>query len=89
MVMQVHLFHQHARYTAIILDEGNLPHPLCPWCNILVPWQSLNRRHLATAQCAKGAERKRQHMAEKEIRDSAERSFQANVRTLEMVTSFK
>ena len=25
--MQVHLLHQHVRYTVIILEEGNLPHP--------------------------------------------------------------
>ena len=52
--MRVHLLHWHGRYTVIILEDGNLPHPQCPLCNILVPWKALNGRHIATAQCAKG-----------------------------------
>ena len=49
MAMRVHFFHGHIRDTVIILEEGNLPHPRCSWCNILVPWQALNGRHLVTA----------------------------------------
>ena len=63
-------FHRNVRDTAIILEEGNLPHPLRPRCNILVPWCALNRRHLDTNQCAKGAERKRIWMTEEELRES-------------------
>ena len=75
--MWVHFFHRHFCDTAILLEEGNLPHPQCPRFNILVPWQALNRRHLATAQCAKGEERKRQRLVEVDMRDSTERAFQA------------
>ena len=26
----------------VILEEGNLPHPRCPLCDMLVPWRALN-----------------------------------------------
>ena len=35
--MQVHFLYQHVRDTVIILEEGNLPHPHFPWCNMMVP----------------------------------------------------
>ena len=57
--MQVHFFHWHFRDTVIILEEGKLPHPQCPKCDILVPLRALNGRRLATSECVKGAERKR------------------------------
>ena len=52
----------------IILEERNLPHPRCSRCDMLVPWRSLNGRHKNTAVCRSGAERKRQRLAEIEIR---------------------
>ena len=73
----------------IILEEGNILHPQCPRCDMLVPWQALNRRHPATAQRLKGSERKRQRMAEEEMQERADRTFQAYNIPLEMVTSFK
>ena len=54
--MRMHFFNRHVRDIVIILEEGNLPHPRCPQCNMLVPWRALNISHHATAQCAKGAE---------------------------------
>ena len=87
--MRVYFFHRHVRDTVIILEEGNLPNPQCPRCNMLVPWQTLNGRHPATAQCAKGEERKRWRLAEEDMRDSAERDFHTYVRPLETVTLFK
>ena len=89
MAMQVHLFHQHIWDTVIILEEGNLPHPRCPRCNMLVTWRALNGRHLATTQCAKGEERKRRRLVEEDMRVITERSFQAYGKLLETVTSFK
>ena len=59
------------------LEEGNFPHPRCPRCDILVPWSALNRRHLATAQCAKGADRKLRRLEEEALQESSERAFQA------------
>ena len=87
--IRVHLFQRHVRDTVIILEEGNLLHPRCPGCNMLVPWRVLNRRHLSTAQYAKVVERKRQRMAEEEILESEERALKAYRRLLETVTSFK
>ena len=54
--MWMQFFNRHFRYIVIILDEGNLPHPWFPRCDILVPWRELNVRHHATAKCANGAE---------------------------------
>ena len=56
---------------------------------MMVPWRALNGRHLATAQCAMGVERKRIRLAEEELRESLERAFQAYREPLEIVTSFK
>ena len=73
----------------VILDEGNLPHPRFPRCDMLVPWRKLNGRHLATAQCGRGAERKRRRLSEEELRDSTDRYFQAYGEPLENVTAFR
>ena len=57
--MRVHFFYRNFRDTVIILEEGIPPRPRCPQCDIMVPCQALNGRHLALAQCEKGVERKR------------------------------
>ena len=75
--MQVHFLHGNVQDTVVILEEVNLPHPRFPQCDMLVPWRTLNRRHLITAQCTRGAERKRRQLAEEELRESMERAFQA------------
>ena len=74
--MRMHFCSRHVRDIVIILEEGNLPHPRCSQCDMLVPWQALNGRHHATAMCRKGVERKRRRMAEAELRDSTERAFE-------------
>ena len=65
-VIRVHFLHRNARDTVSIMEEGNLPHPRCPLFEILVPWRSLNGMHRRTAQCRKGAERKKWRLAAKE-----------------------
>ena len=87
--MRIHFLHLHVRDTVIIMEEGNLSHPRCSRCHMMVPWRELNGRHLTTTQCTKGVERKRRRMAEDEMREIAERDFQAYGRPLAMVTSFK
>ena len=52
-------------------------------------WKVLNGRHTTTAQCAKGAERKRCRLETEEMREITERAFQAYVRRIETVTPFK
>ena len=83
--MPMHYCNRHVRDIVIILEEGNLPHPRCSRCNMLVPWKALNSRHHATAMFKKGAERKRRRMAEAELRYSTERAFEAYGKPLETV----
>ena len=73
----------------IILEEGNLPHPRCSRCDILVPWRSLNGKHHDTAMCRSGAERKRRQMADTELQESTERAFEAYGKPIEAIPSFK
>ena len=61
--MQVHFVNRHVQDTVLMLEKGNLPHPRCPRCDMRVPRKALNGRHLGTAQCVKGAERKRRRLA--------------------------
>ena len=56
--MQVHFWYQKFRDAVVILEEGNLPHPRSPLCNMLVPWRSLNGPYKCTAQYNKGEEQK-------------------------------
>ena len=87
--MRVHLFHQHVQDTVIILEEVNITHPRCPQCDMLMPWCTLNGRHLSTAQYAKGLERERRRLVEENLRKILERAFQAYREPLETVTLFK
>ena len=63
--MRVHFVHRHVQDIVVMLEEGKLPHPRCPRCDLQVPRKVLNGRHLGTAQCKKGAEQKRRRLAEK------------------------
>ena len=80
---------RHVREIVIILEEGNLPHPRCSRCDMLVPCRALNGRHHATAMCRKGAERKIRRMAEEELMVSTERDFDTYRKPIDMVTKFK
>ena len=66
--MRVNFWHRHVKDTVVILEEGNLPHPRLPLCGMLVPWKALNGTHRRTAQCNRGAERKRRQLATEEER---------------------
>ena len=87
--MRVHFVHRHVHYTVVILEEGNLPLPGCPRCNLQVTRKALNGRHLGTLQCKKGAGRKRQRLAETEARENAERAFHAYGKPMEAVSEFR
>ena len=88
-VTRVHFVHRHVQDTLVMLEEGNLPHPRCPRCDLQVPRKALNGRHLGTAQCKKGAERKRRRLAEKETRENLERAFHAYGKPMEAVSEFR
>ena len=87
--MPVYFMHLHVLDAVVILEEGNIPHPRCPQCDMLVPWRTLNRRHPATAQCTRGADCKRRKLVEEELRESTERAFEAYGDPLENMTEFK
>ena len=72
-----------------MLEEGNLPHPRCPWCDLQVPRKALNGRNMGTAQCKKGAERKRRRLAETEMRENLKRAFHAYGKPMEAVSEFR
>ena len=75
--MWVHFVHRHVQDTVVMLEEINLPHPRCPWCDMQVPRKALNGRHMGTAQCAKGEERKQRRLAKAETRENLEQKFHA------------
>ena len=89
MAIRIYFLHRHLRYTMFILEEGNLPIPWCPCCDIQVPWADLNGHHTTTVQCAKGGDHKRRRLVAEDIWASMERSFQAYERPLKSVTFFK
>ena len=66
--MRVYFCQRHGRDTLVILEEGNLPHPLCPLCDIMVTWNALNGTHRRTVQCKRGADQKRRQLAAEEER---------------------
>ena len=87
--MRVHFVHGHVQDTVVMLEEGNFPHSRCARCDMQVPRKVLNGRHLDTAQCAKGAERKRRRLAETETRENLERAFHAYRQPIEAVLEFR
>ena len=88
-VIRIHFLHRHVRDTVIIVEEGNLPHPWCARCYMLVLWAALNGHHPNTSQCVKGAENNRCRLAAEEMWESNERSLRAYVRPLTSLSSFK
>ena len=72
-----------------MLEEGNLPHPRFPRCDMQVPRKVLNGRHMRTAHCAKGSERKRRRLDETKTRDNLERAFHAYRKPMEDVSEFR
>ena len=81
----MHFMHRHVLDTVVMLEEGNFPNPRCARCDMQVPRKALNGRHLGTAQCAKGAERKRRRLAETETRENLDREFKAYGEPMEAV----
>ena len=87
--MQVHFVHRHVHDTVVILEEGNLPLPRCPRCDLQVSRRALNGRHLETSQCRTGTKRKQQRLAEAEMRATSEKAFHAYGTQMRAVTEFK
>ena len=87
--MRVHFVHRHVHDTVVILEEGNLPLPRCPRCDLQVSRKALNGRHLETNQCKTGAERKLRRLAAAEGEAATERAFNAYGRRLNSVKEFR
>ena len=75
--MRVHFVHRHVHDNVVLLEEGNLPLPRCPRCDLQVSRKALNGRHLETNQCKKGVERKQRRLAAAEVEAATERKFHA------------
>ena len=73
--MRVQFVHRHVHNTVVILEEGNLPLPWCPRCDLQVSRKALNGRHLGTRQCRAGKESKRRRLAKAEMRVTSDREF--------------
>ena len=87
--MRVHFVHRHVHDTVVILEEGNLPLPRCPRCDLQVSRRALNGRHLGTNQYRTGAERKIRRLAAAEGEAATERAFNAYGRRLNSVKEFR
>ena len=86
---RMHFCSWHVRDIVIILEEGNLPHPRCSRCDMLVPRQALNGRHHATGMCRKGMDQKRRRMGKANMRYSTENAFKDYGKPIETFTKFK
>ena len=87
--MRVHFVHRHVHNTVVILEEGNLPLPRSPRCDLQVYRKALNERHLETNQCKKGAERKQRRTAAAEVDTTSEKAFHAYRDKMRAVTEFR
>ena len=87
--MRVHFVHRHVHETVVILEEGNLPLPRCPRCDLQVSRRALNGRHLGTNQCRTGAERKIRRLAAAEGEAETERAFNAYGKRMQSVKEFR
>ena len=77
------------RDTIVILEEISLPYPRYPNCDRCMPHKSLDVRHLTTALCRQGMEKKWYSLTEEEAREGAEKSPTVYGVPLSQVTSFK
>ena len=87
--MRVHFVHRHVHAIVVILEEGNLPLPRCPRCDLQVSRKALNGRHLETNKCRTGAEIKLRRLVAAEGEAATERAFHAYGKTMQSVTEFR
>ena len=81
--------HQHVHDNVVLLEEGNLPLPRCPRCDLQVSRKVLNGHHLETNQCRTGAERKIQRLGAAEEEAVTKRAFHAYGKKMRAVTEFR
>ena len=81
--------HRNVHDTVVLLEEGNLPLPRFPRCDLQVSRKALNGRHLETNQCRTGAERKLLRLAAVEGEAATERAFHTYGKKMRAVTEFR
>ena len=86
--MRVHFVHRNVHDTVVILEEGNIPLPRCPRCDLQVSRKAINGRHLETNQCNTVAERKQQRLVAAEMEITLEKAFHAYEKKMRAVTEF-
>ena len=86
--MRVHFVHRHVQDIMVILEEGNLPLPRFPQCNLQVSRKVLNWPHLETNQCRTGAKRKIRRLTAAEGEVATERAFHAYGKRIQSVMEF-
>ena len=86
--MRVHFVHRHVHDTVVILEEGNIPLPRFPRCDLQVSRKALNGRHLDTNQFKKGADRKQWRTVAAEVETTSEKAFHAYGNKMQVVTDF-
>ena len=86
--MRVQFVHRHVHDTVVMLEEGNIPLPRCPRCDLQASRKALNGRHLWTIQCRTGTEQKRRRLAVAEMQENLERAFHAYGKPMEAVLEF-
>ena len=87
--MRVHFVHRNVHNTVVILEEGNLPLPRCPRCDLQVSRRALNGRHMETNQCKTGAEKKQRRLAAAEVETATEKAFHAYRKKMRAVTELR
>ena len=87
--LRFNFVHRHVGDIIVILGEGNRPYPRCPHCDMFVSLKDLNGRHLTTALCRWGVDRKRDRLSEEEAQAGAKADFIAYGTPLALLTSFR
>ena len=60
--IRVQFYQQHPRYSIVIMEEVNQPHPHCPQRDMFSLQEALNLAHPTATICRCGLERKQQRM---------------------------
>ena len=71
------------------MEKGNLPYPRFLQCDMFVPQNSLNGRHLETALCRRGMEREWRLLTEEDAQEGTEMALTVYRVPFYQVTSFK
>lgn len=86
--LHLHFRNWHPHATVTILEEGTEPYPRCKLCELQISPRVLGR-HLCTALCQEGHDRRHQRLAIETARKACEVVFTACGQPLESIDTFK